>query len=120
MIDPRIVFSILWVALMLIYLLGDVVRIFAGDFKAGEMDEEGTKPYMWTIAAAIMVIPIIMVVLNILLPSSSMKWPNIIVSIAFFLFNLMGLKGYKFYDQMLLVISFVLNALMVYLAFTIY
>ena len=37
MVDTRIVLSGLWVALMLTYLLGDVLRIFAGDFKAGEM-----------------------------------------------------------------------------------
>lgn len=27
----------LWVALMLVYLLGDVLRIFSGDFKPGEI-----------------------------------------------------------------------------------
>ena len=39
--DVQIILSGLWVALMLSYLLGDVLRIFAGDFKAGEM--EGKK-----------------------------------------------------------------------------
>ena len=34
MVDLRIILSALWVALMLTYLLGDVMRIFAGDFKA--------------------------------------------------------------------------------------
>jgi len=33
----RIILSGLWVALMLTYLLGDVLRIFAGDFKPGEI-----------------------------------------------------------------------------------
>ena len=36
----RIVLSGLWVATMLTYLLGDVLRIFAGDFVAGEIDGE--------------------------------------------------------------------------------
>jgi len=33
----RIQLSALWVALMLTYLLGDVLRIFSGDFKPGEI-----------------------------------------------------------------------------------
>jgi hypothetical protein len=37
MVDVRIILSGIWVALMLTYLLGDVLRIFAGDFKAGEI-----------------------------------------------------------------------------------
>ena len=120
MIEPRIMFSVLWIALMLIYLLGDVIRIFAGDFKAGEIDGAPVKQSMWFFAAAIMVVPIIMVVLNILIPGSGMKWPNIIVGIGFFLFNLVGIKGYKPYDQFLLILSFALNFITVYLAFTVY
>lgn len=34
--DVRIILSALWVALMLTYLVGDVLRIFAHDFKSGE------------------------------------------------------------------------------------
>ena len=37
MVDTRITLSGLWVALMLTYLLGNVLRIFAGDFVAGEI-----------------------------------------------------------------------------------
>jgi len=33
----RIQLAGLWVALMLIYLLGDVLRIFSGDFNSGEI-----------------------------------------------------------------------------------
>jgi hypothetical protein len=35
--DVQIRLSALWVALMLTYLLGDVLRIFSGDFKPGEI-----------------------------------------------------------------------------------
>ena len=35
--EVKIKLSALWVALMLTYLLGDVLRIYAGDFKAGEI-----------------------------------------------------------------------------------
>ena len=34
MLDMRILLSGLWVAVMLTYLLGDVLRIFSGDFTA--------------------------------------------------------------------------------------
>ena len=35
--DVQIQLAATWVALMLTYLLGDVLRIFSGDFKAGEI-----------------------------------------------------------------------------------
>lgn len=35
--DVQIILSALWIALMLTYILGDVLRIFSGDFKDGEM-----------------------------------------------------------------------------------
>ena len=38
--ETRIVLAGLWVALMLTYLLGDVLRIFAGDFTPGQIDGE--------------------------------------------------------------------------------
>ena len=38
MLEVRIILSGVWVAVMLTYLLGDVMRIFAGDFVSGEMD----------------------------------------------------------------------------------
>jgi hypothetical protein len=40
MLDSRIILSGLWVAVMLIYLLGDVLRIFSGDVaKMGGMQD---------------------------------------------------------------------------------
>ena len=47
--EVRIVLAGLWVALMLTYLLGDVLRIFAGDFTAGQIGRElghGARPAM--------------------------------------------------------------------------
>ena len=46
-VDTRIILSGLWVALMLIYLLGDVLRIFAGDFEPGKMMGMEPSPAMW-------------------------------------------------------------------------
>ena len=36
MVDVRIVLSALWGSLMFVFLLGDVLRIYAGDFTTGE------------------------------------------------------------------------------------
>lgn len=35
--DTRIILSGIWVATMLTFLLGDVLRIFAGDFEPGKV-----------------------------------------------------------------------------------
>jgi hypothetical protein len=49
--DIQIILSALWIATMLTYLLGDVLQIFSGDFKAGEMGSSGgmkmTQPMMF-------------------------------------------------------------------------
>jgi len=63
--------------------------------------------------AVIMVIPIIMSVLTLILDSSINKWINIIVTIFFILFNLIGIKGYKAYDIFLFIVSFGFNILIV-------
>ena len=66
----QIILSALWITTMLTYLLGDVLRIFSGDFKAGEMGSSGgmkmTQPMMLGIAV-LMVVPIVMVFLTLVL-----------------------------------------------------
>ena len=37
MVDTRVILAGLWVAVMLTYLLGDVLRIFAGDVEPGKL-----------------------------------------------------------------------------------
>lgn len=114
--NERLIFIVFWIVLMLIYLLGDVLRIFAGDFVGGEIDGTPVSQSMWFMVAVIMLIPILMVVLNMLVPVPVMKWINISVAIGFFLFNLAGIAGYKPYDQFLLGVSFIVNFLIVYYA----
>ena len=65
MVDVRIILSGGWVALMLTYLLGDVMRIFAGDMTPGEMDGVEASQGTFLGAAAFMLIPIVMVVLSL-------------------------------------------------------
>lgn len=114
--DVKIILSFLWVATMLIYLLGDVLRIFAGDFIPGEIDGKPVDQKMWLGVSAIMVIPIIMVFLTLILENPVNQWVNFIVAIFFFLFNLVGIKGYKAYDVFLLIISFGFNFLVIWYA----
>lgn len=117
MIDTRITLSIIWIALMLIYLLGDVLRIFSGDFTAGEI--MGTKPtqVMWLGIAVLMLVPIVMVILSLMLPYGVNRWVNIIIAVFFFIFNLAGLPTYpSLYDKFLLAVSLAINVLTVWVA----
>jgi len=114
--DVKIILAFIWVATMLCFLLGDVLRIFAGDFKSGEIDGKPVSHKMYLGMAIIMVIPIIMVVLTLILEFPVNSYVNIIVAIVFFVFNLIGIKGYKSYDIFLLVVSFGFNALTIWYA----
>lgn len=118
--DIQIKLSALWIATMLTYLLGDVLRIFSGDFKAGEIGSSGgikmTQPMMLGIAI-LMVTPIIMVVLSLTLGYPANRWANIIVAVFFFIFNLIGLPTYpSAYDKFLIAVSLVFNIMTVWYA----
>ena len=119
MVDIRIKLSAIWVALMLTYLLGDVLRIFSGDFKPGEIGGMEVAPVMYLGMAALMVIPVVMVVLSLILGQPVNRWANIIVAVVFFLFNLVGLPTYPgAYDKFLIVVGLGFNALTVWQAWT--
>ena len=117
MVDVQIKLSGLWVALMLTYLLGDVLRIFSGDFKAGEIGGMKMSQGMWLGIAVLMVIPVVMVFLSLTLNYPVNRWANIIVAIFFFVFNLIGLPTYpSMYDKFLIVVGLVFNVLTVWYA----
>ena len=115
--DVRIYLSALWIALMLTYLLGDVLRIFSGDFKAGEIGGVQVTQAMWVGIAILMLMPIVMVFLSLTLDYQVNRWANIIVALFFFGFNLLGLPTYpSAYDKFLIVVGLVFNALTVWYA----
>lgn len=114
----RITLSGLWVALMLTYLLGDVLRIFAGDFEAGRIGGEKGSQWMWVLAALVMLVPIAMVVLSLTVPYPAIRWVSIVASVGLVLFNLAGLPYPSVYDNLLIGVGFVLNGLVVYYAWT--
>lgn len=118
MVNERIILSALWGALMLTYLLGDVLRIFSGDAMSGKMGNmQQFTQGMWLGIAVLMVIPIVMLVLALILPQPVNRWANIILAVFFFLFNLVGLPTYpSAYDKFLIVVSLVFNVVTVWYA----
>ena len=114
----RIILAGVWTALMLTYLLGDVLRIFAGDFTPGEIDGEPATQWMWMLAALTMLIPIVMVVLSLTLAYPSIRWISIVAAAALVLFNLAGLPYDGLYDNFLIVVGFVFNGLIIWYAWT--
>jgi hypothetical protein len=114
--EVRIILSGLWVALMLTYLLGDVLRIFAGDFKAGEIGGMQPSQVLWLGIAVLMLIPIVMVVLSLTLQYPAIRWVSIVAAIFWVVFNLFALSGYPAYEKFLIIVSFVFNAMIIWYA----
>jgi Family of unknown function (DUF6326) len=115
--NVQIKLSALWVALMLTYLLGDVLRIFSGDFKAGEIGGMQVSQGMYLGMAVLMVLPIVMVFLTLTLNYPVNRLANIILAILLFAFNLIGLPTYpSAYDKFLIMVGLVFNALTVWYA----
>jgi hypothetical protein len=115
--EARIKLSALWVSLMLTYFLGDVLRIFSGDFVVGEMGGTQASQGMYLGVAILLVLPIIMVFLSLTLMYTVNRWANIILAIFLFAFNLVGLPTYpSAYDQFLIIVGLGFNAVTVWYA----
>jgi Family of unknown function (DUF6326) len=115
--EVQIKLSAIWIALMLTYLLGDVLRIFSGDFKPGEVGGMQVSQGMYLGMAVLMLIPILMVFLSLVLNQPVNRWTNIIVAVFFFLFNLVGLPTYpSWYDKFLIVVGLAFNVMTVWYA----
>lgn len=116
MVDVRIILSALWTALMLIFLLGDVLRIFAGHFTAGELAGRPAPPWMWVMIAAIMLTPIAMIVLSLTLPYPAVRWVCIVAAVLWVVFNIAGLPYEGAYDNFLIGVSFIVCGLIAWYA----
>jgi hypothetical protein len=101
---------------MLTYLLGDVLRIFAGDVELGKIEGVVPPQGAWLGIAVIMLVPIVMVVLTLTLRYPAIRWVNIVVAILLIVFNIFGLPYPGAYDNFLIIVSFVFNALTVWYA----
>jgi hypothetical protein len=117
MLDTRLILSGSWISVILIYLAGDVLRIYSGDF--ARMSAAGTVPSgnMWLFAAVFLLIPILMAFLSLVLPQSVSRWASIIVAVVLFIFVLADLGSYpSLYDKLLLVVSMGFNIVTIWYA----
>jgi hypothetical protein len=112
----RLVLAFAWVSLMLIYLLGDVLRVFAGHAEPGRIDGKPAKPWMWALAACIQLVPIAMILVTMLTPAAPLVWITVVVSALSAVFNLFGLPYKGAYDNLLIVVSIVVNGLIIWQA----
>ena len=121
MLDVRIILSALWVALMFVFQQGDMLRIYSGDYKAGDLvfGKAMSPDMVWLVSAITMTIPVVMIILSLTLKYPVNRWANIIVAIFWILYNLMALLGKSYpsaYDNFLLVVALVINVLTVWYA----
>jgi hypothetical protein len=115
--DVKIILSASWAALMLTYLLGDVLRIYAGDFKPGEIAGRKITQNLMLGIGVLMVVPIVMVFLSLTLNYPLNRWANIIVAIVFLGFNIIGLPSYRSaYDRFLIIVGLGFNVLTIWYA----
>jgi hypothetical protein len=119
MADTRIVLAGLWGALMLVYLLGDVLRIFAGDFEPGKLaGGVQATPAMWLLIAAIMLVPIAMMVATLTVAHPGIRWVTIAAAVLVAVFNLVGMPYPGAYDNFLIVVSLGFNGLIAWHAWS--
>ena len=117
--DVQIRLAVVWVALMLTYLLGDVLRIFAGDFRPGEIGGIKATDAIWLTAAAIMLVPIVLLVVAVTFNGPLARWLHIVAAVGLFGFNLIGLPTYRgVYDKFLIVVGLAFNLLIVWIAWS--
>ena len=117
MLDTRIILSSIWVVVTLIFLYGDVLRIYHNGEMAGPLAEMKLNQFIWLGIAVMMLMPILMVFLNLVLPKPVSRWANIIVAGFFFLFNLVGLPTYPpLFDKFLLAVSILFNGVTIWYA----
>lgn len=117
--EMRMRLSLFWVALMLTYLLGDVLRIFAEEFASDEIQKmkRNVRQMLYLGIAVFMSLPILMVILSLMLDNPLNRWLNLLVTAVFFLFNLFGLPTYKSaYDRFLIAVGLVINMLIAWQA----
>jgi hypothetical protein len=103
---------------MLTFLWGDVVGLISGDTEVGKLGERVYEPThgIWVGIAALMLTPIVMMVLTLTVNHGAIRWANIVVAGFWILFNLSALSGYPRYNQFLLSVSIVFNALTIWYA----
>jgi hypothetical protein len=109
--DPRsIQLAVCWVVLMLIYLLGDVLRLYEKGQGAAIIDGKPMTQVQLVMAALLMLIPVLMALVMVFLPKNIARWSGIISSVILFIINIFGVTGYTgLFDRILICLSLSLN-----------
>lgn len=116
MLDTRIILSGSWITLILLYLIGDVLRIYSGD-AARMADAQTPNDPKWLFAAVFLLIPVLMAFLSLVLRQPVSRWANIILAVVYFLFVLVDINSFpSLYDKFLLIVSMGFNVVTVWVA----
>ena len=106
----RIQLAVCWVALMLIYLLGDVLRLYEKGQAAAFIDGKPMTQTHLMMAALLMLIPVLLALGMVFLPRGFARWAGIIGSLLLFIVNIFGVAGYSgLFDRVLIGLSLALN-----------
>ncbi len=118
-INVKMKISGLWVAVMLCYLYGDIVRLYEPgaleEMLAGRMGPLGpTTQGLLLGVAMFMAIPALMVFLSLVLNPKANRWANIILGLVFTVVMLITMPGASGYYIFLGIVEVALTALIVW------
>ncbi|MGI6690454.1 MAG: DUF6326 family protein [Christensenellales bacterium] len=106
----RVQLTVCWVALMLIYLLGDVLRLYEKGQAAAMIDGKPMTQTHLLMAAFLMMVPILLALGMVFLPRGLARWVSIIGSLMLFVINVFGVASYSgLFDRVLIGLSLALN-----------
>ena len=106
----RVQLAVCWIALMMIYLLGDVLRLYEKGQAAALIDGKPMNQTHLLMAALLMLIPVLLALGMVFLPRDFARWPGIIASLVLFVINVFGVATYTgLFDRVLIMISLALN-----------
>jgi hypothetical protein len=118
-VDVKFKLAGLWVAAMFSWVYGDLLRLYSGDFKAGDdvLGQMISQEMLWLVSAITMIVAGAMVVPSLAFKAKANRWANIIVGVFYTGWNLIGFSSYpSACDKFLIVVSIVLTALVVWYA----
>jgi hypothetical protein len=84
----------------------------------GEIMGKPVSPGMWLLIAALMLVPIVMLVLSLTLPYPAIRWVTLGAAAFSVIFNLAGLPYEGAYDNFLIAVSAVFCGLIAWYAWT--
>lgn len=116
MIEIRIQLSHLWSVLMIVYFVGDLLRIFNINHVETYTQTTRCIQPMKLCISMLMIIPILMLVLILILPQPVSRWTNIVLAGGMLFCNWVGLShDLGMYDKFLIGVGIILNTVTLWL-----